>query len=42
MEHYARQLEPLMEVLLTRSYDAVSLEGNYFERALARAKLPPV
>jgi alanine dehydrogenase len=40
MEHYARQLGPLMEVLLTRPYESLSLEGNYFERALARAKLP--
>jgi alanine dehydrogenase len=40
MEHYARQLEPVMEVLLTRPYDPISLDGNYFERALARAKLP--
>ncbi len=40
MEHYARQLEPLMEVLLARPYDALTLDGNYFERALARAKLP--
>lgn len=42
MEHYARQLEPLMEVLLTRPYEALTLEGSYFERALARAKLPVV
>lgn len=42
MEHYARQLTPIMEVLLTRPYDALALEGNYFERALARAKLPAV
>jgi alanine dehydrogenase len=40
MEHYARQLEPLMEVLLTRPYEYVTLDGGYFERALARAKLP--
>jgi alanine dehydrogenase len=40
MEHYARQLEPLMEVLLTRPFEAITLEGNYFERALARAKIP--
>lgn len=42
MEHYARQLEPLMEVLLTKSYDNLSLGGGYHERALARAKLPPL
>jgi len=40
MEHYARQLEPLMDVLLTQPYESLTLEGNYFERALARAKLP--
>lgn len=40
MEHYARQLEPLMEVLLTRPYESLSTSGSYFERALARAKLP--
>jgi hypothetical protein len=42
MEHYARQLEPLMDVVLTRPYEALTLEGSYFERALARAKLPEV
>jgi alanine dehydrogenase len=42
MEHYARQLSPLMEVLLTRPYDQITLEGDYFGRALARAKLPGV
>lgn len=40
MEHYARQLEPLMEVLLNKPYEELSLGGSYFERALARAKLP--
>ena len=40
MEHYARQLEPLMEVLLTRPFESLTLEGDYFARALARAKLP--
>lgn len=40
MEHYARQLSPLMEVLLTRSYDKLSLDGDSYERALVRAKLP--
>ena len=40
MEHYARQLEPLLETLLSRPYEQISLQGNYFERALARAKLP--
>jgi alanine dehydrogenase len=40
MHHYARQLTPLMEVLLTKGYDELSPEGGYFERALFRAKLP--
>jgi alanine dehydrogenase len=39
MEHYARQMTPLMEVLLTKGYNGLSLEGGYFERALYRAKL---
>ncbi len=40
MEHYARQLEPLMEVLLSKGFNQLSLDGSYFERALFRAKLP--
>ncbi len=40
MEHYARQLSPLMKVLLTRTYDSLTIGGDYFERALVRAKLP--
>jgi alanine dehydrogenase len=40
MDHYARQMTPLMEVLLTTGYDDLSLEGGYFERALYRARLP--
>jgi len=40
MDHYARQMTPLMEVLLTKGYDNLSLEGGYFERALFRARLP--
>jgi alanine dehydrogenase len=40
MEHYARQMEPLMEVLFSKGYAQLSLEGGYFERALFRAKLP--
>jgi alanine dehydrogenase len=40
MEHYARQMVPLMEELLTKGYQDLSLEGGYFERALYRAKLP--
>jgi alanine dehydrogenase len=42
MDHYGRQMTPLMEVLLTKTYDGLCLEGGYFERALCRAKLPPV
>ena len=38
MEHYALQLEPLMEVLLTKGYHNLTMDGGYFERALARAK----
>ena len=41
MDHYGRQMTPLMEALLSKSYDEISLDGNYFERALSRAKLPP-
>ncbi|NPV75534.1 MAG: alanine dehydrogenase [Anaerolineae bacterium] len=40
MELYGRQLEPLVETLLTRPYKDLSLSGDFFERALARAKLP--
>jgi alanine dehydrogenase len=40
MDHYGRQLTPLMKELLTKGYDGLSLEGGYFERALYRAKLP--
>ncbi len=39
MRHYARQMEPLMEVLLVKGYDDLSLEGSFFERALYRATL---
>jgi alanine dehydrogenase len=39
MMHYAQQLEPCMEVLLERGYDALSPDGTYFERALYRATL---
>jgi len=40
MVHYARQMTPLMEELLTKGYNSLSLEGGYFERALYRARLP--
>jgi alanine dehydrogenase len=39
MLHYAQQLEPLMLALLQVGYDGLTLEGNYFERALYRAAL---
>jgi hypothetical protein len=39
MQHYARQLEPLMHVLLKTGYDGLLMEGDYFERALFRASL---
>jgi alanine dehydrogenase len=40
MEHYARQMTPLIEELLTKGYQGLSLDGGYFERALFRARLP--
>ena len=40
MVHYARQMTPLIEELLTKGYDGLCLEGGYFERALCRARLP--
>jgi len=39
MRHYSMQMEPLMNVLITKGYDKLSLEGDYFERALYRATL---
>lgn len=39
MSHYARQLEPLMKVLLEKGYDGLQPKGDYFERALYRATL---
>jgi alanine dehydrogenase len=39
MQHYAKQLEPLMDVLAQTGYDSLSLRGGYFERALYRATL---
>lgn len=39
MRHYAQQLEPLMEVLVRKGYQGLSLQGEYFERALYRATL---
>ena len=39
MRHYAQQLEPLLEPLIAKGYDGLSLDGGYFERALCRATL---
>jgi alanine dehydrogenase len=39
MLHYAKQLEPLMKVLLDKGYNNLQLTGDYFERALYRASL---
>jgi alanine dehydrogenase len=39
MNHYGRQMMPLMETLLKSDYNELSLDGNYFERALSRATL---
>jgi alanine dehydrogenase len=39
MHHYARQLEPLLYHLFTKGYDGLSIDGDYFERALYRGTL---
>jgi alanine dehydrogenase len=39
MRHYAHQLEPLLYHLIKKGYDGLSLEGDYFERAIYRATL---
>jgi len=39
MEHYARQLEPLVKVLMEQGYDDLAASGDYFERALYRGTL---
>ena len=39
MAHYARQLAPFLEILFERSYDSLSMQGKFFERALCRATL---
>jgi alanine dehydrogenase len=39
MRHYAQQMRPLMEILIEKGYDGLSLDGSYFERALYRATL---
>jgi alanine dehydrogenase len=39
MEHYARQLAPMLEPLVRKGYDDLSPDGEFFERALYRASL---
>ncbi len=39
MQHYAQQMEPFMEVLFEKGYDGLTLDGEYYERALYRATL---
>lgn len=39
MRHYGQQLEPLMYHLVKKGYDGLSINGDYFERALYRATL---
>ena len=39
MQHYARQLEPLVYHLFTKGYEGISIHGDYFERALYRGTL---
>lgn len=39
MQHYAEQLTPLMKRLVRKGYDGISLEGDFFERALYRGTL---
>jgi alanine dehydrogenase len=39
MLHYATQLEPFLDVLFEKGYDGISLDGEYYQRALYRATL---
>ena len=39
MQHYAKQLAPLMKRLARKGYDGLSLQGDYFEQALYRGTL---
>jgi len=39
MQHYARQLEPLLYHLFKKGYEGISISGDYFERALYRGTL---
>ncbi len=39
MRHYAQQLEPLMEVLVQKGYNGLSMKGGFFERAMERGSM---
>jgi len=39
MQHYAKQLEPLIYHLFKKGYEGISIFGDYFERALYRGTL---
>ena len=39
MQHYGKQLTPLMKRLARKGYAGLSLEGDFFERALYRGTL---
>jgi len=39
MEHYGRQLAPLVRTLIAVGYDRLSAEGDYYSRALLRGSL---
>jgi alanine dehydrogenase len=39
MQHYAEQLTPLMKRLVKKTYNGLSLDGDFFERALYRGTL---
>lgn len=39
MEHYAKQLGPLMRSLVEHGYEGLSTDGDYYQRALYRASL---
>ena len=39
MRHYAHQLQPLIYHLIKKGYDGLSIQGDYFERAIYRATL---
>jgi alanine dehydrogenase len=39
MQHYGEQLTPLMKRLVRKGYNDISMDGDYFERALYRGSL---